>query len=64
MPTLSASQQALQRQFKAATNTKALPPFPPIFTALKQRLPDIADDLDAAEKSIADWVKSLQTTLT
>lgn len=62
MPPLPDNIQNFQRQFKALANAAPtpLPEFPPIFQALKLRLPEIADELEAAQKSIAEWVKSMQ----
>lgn len=51
-----------RRQFRATTTASQtpLPEFPPVFDALKRRLPEIADELEQVQKSLAEWVKSLQ----
>lgn len=63
MPVLSPSQKALASQAGVGGAAKALPPFPKLFAPITAKFPDMAEDLAEVEKSIEEWVKSLQITL-
>lgn len=56
--------EAFQRQFKQPANAVGTLPtqqFPALFDAITRKFPDLKEELDAVEKSIAEWVKSVQS---
>lgn len=61
MPEDSITNFKRQHAAGATTPAKPYPPFPPIPSEIKNRFPDLQASWDAYEKSIAEWVRAVQT---